>query len=201
MSDMKNNENGSRTVCVYCGASGAVREEYKTAARETGMMLAQRGAKVVYGGGHVGLMGIVADAALVAGGHVTGIIPRHIEEREVSHTTLSELVVVDTMHERKTMMVGRSDAFLILPGGFGTMDEFFEILTWRQLRLHAKPVVLANIGGFWDPLVRLMEHQVAEGFARASDLSFITVASSVAQAVDVLMAQPVGARTAETGLM
>lgn len=192
---------GSRTVCVYCGSSGAVREDYKTAAREAGQMLARRGANVVYGGGHVGLMGIVADAALVAGAHVTGIIPRHIEEREVSHTTLSELVVVDTMHERKTMMVERSDAFLILPGGFGTMDEFFEIITWRQLRLHTKPVVLANVGGFWDPLIRLMEHQVAEGFARAADLSFVTVADSVDRAVDILMAQPVSDAPADTKLM
>lgn len=194
-------KDGSRTVCVYCGSSGAVREEYKTAARESGMMLAQRGANVVYGGGHVGLMGIVADSALRAGAHVTGIIPRHIEEREVSHTSLSELIVVDTMHERKTIMVERSDAFLILPGGFGTMDEFFEIITWRQLRLHAKPVVLANVGGFWDPLVRLMQHQVAEGFARASDMSFVTVAESVQQAVDVLMAQPVSGAPADTSLM
>ena len=189
------------TVCVYCGSSGAVREDYKTAAKEAGALLAARGANVVYGGGHVGLMGIVADAALTVGGHVTGIIPRHIEEREVSHTTLSELIVVDTMHERKTIMVERSDSFLILPGGFGTMDEFFEIITWRQLKLHSKPVVLANVGGFWDPLVALLEHQVREGFARAGDLSFVTVASTVEQAVDALLAQPASHTRADTQLM
>jgi uncharacterized protein (TIGR00730 family) len=191
----------AHTVCVYCGSSGAVREEYKTAAKEAGVLLATRGASVVYGGGHVGLMGIVADAALSAGGHVTGIIPRHIEEREVSHTTLSELVVVDTMHERKTMMVERSDSFLILPGGFGTMDEFFEIITWRQLKLHSKPVVLANVGGFWDPLVALMQHQVREGFARAGDLSSVTVASSVEAAVSALLAQPVSGAPVDTAHM
>jgi len=191
----------AHTVCVYCGSSGAVREDYKTAAKEAGALLAARGANVVYGGGHVGLMGIVADAALTAGGHVTGIIPRHIEEREVSHTTLSELIVVDTMHERKTIMVERSDSFLILPGGFGTMDEFFEIITWRQLKLHSKPVVLANVGGFWDPLVALLEHQVREGFARAGDLSFVTVAATIEQAVDALLAQPVGHTRADTQLM
>lgn len=196
-----NMKTDAHTVCVYCGSSGAVREEYKTAAKEAGTLLARRGANVVYGGGHVGLMGIVADAALAAGGHVTGIIPRHIEEREVSHTTLSELVVVDTMHVRKTMMVERSDAFLILPGGFGTMDEFFEIITWRQLKLHSKPVVLANVGGFWDPLVALMEHQVREGFARAGDLSFVTVAGSVEQAVTATLAQPISSAPADTAHM
>jgi uncharacterized protein (TIGR00730 family) len=197
----KSTKTDAHTVCVYCGSSGAVREDYKTAAKEAGALLAARGANVVYGGGHVGLMGIVADAALTAGGHVTGIIPRHIEEREVSHTTLSELIVVDTMHARKTIMVERSDSFLILPGGFGTMDEFFEIITWRQLKLHSKPVVLANIGGFWDPLVALLEHQVREGFARAGDLSFVTVASTVQQAVDALLAPPVSHSHADTQLM
>lgn len=196
-----NMKKGAHTVCVYCGSSGAVREDYKTAAKEAGALLARRGANVVYGGGHVGLMGIVADAALMAGGHVTGIIPRHIEEREVSHTTLSELLVVDTMHERKTMMVERSDSFLILPGGFGTMDEFFEIITWRQLKLHSKPVVLANVGGFWDPLVALLEHQVREGFARTGDLSFVTVARSVEEAVSALLAQPISGAPADTAHM
>lgn len=154
-------------------------------------MLAQRGLDVVYGGGRVGLMGIVADAALAAGAHVTGIIPRHIQAREVAHTSLSALHVVDTMHERKTMMVEKSDAFLILPGGYGTMDEFFEIVTWRQLRLHEKPVVIANINGYWDPLLALMDHQIAQGFARPGDRDFIAVAADMKAAVDALFAAPV----------
>lgn len=179
-----------KTVCVYCGSANAVKELYRDAAREAGTLLGQRGLDVVYGGGHVGLMGIVADAALAAGAQVTGIIPQHIQAREVAHTTLTELAVVDTMHERKTMMVDKSDAFLILPGGFGTMDEFFEILTWRQLKLHSKPVVIANIGGYWNPLIALMDHQIAEGFARASDRAFIVVVDTIPEAVDALFAAP-----------
>ena len=184
------NEHALRTVCVYCGSAGAVREEYREAARAAGAGLAARGLDVVYGGGHVGLMGIVADAALAGGARVTGIIPRHIQQREIAHRGLSELVAVDTMHERKTMMVERSDAFLVLPGGFGTMDEFFEIVTWRQLKLHTKPVVVANIAGYWDPLLALMDRQVAEGFARASDRAFIAVAPTVADAIAALFAAP-----------
>ncbi|MBU0800017.1 MAG: TIGR00730 family Rossman fold protein [Alphaproteobacteria bacterium] len=182
--------NTLKTVCVYCGSANAVKELYRDAAREAGTLLGQRGLDVVYGGGHVGLMGIVADAALAAGAQVTGIIPQHIQAREVAHTTLTELAVVDTMHERKTMMVDKSDAFLILPGGFGTMDEFFEILTWRQLKLHSKPVVIANIGGYWNPLIALMDHQIAEGFARASDRAFIVVVDTIPEAVDALFAAP-----------
>jgi uncharacterized protein (TIGR00730 family) len=187
---MKNKQHSLQTVCVYCGSANAVKDVYKDAARQTGALLAARGVGVVYGGGHVGLMGIVADAVLQGGGQVTGIIPQHIQAREVAHTTLSELVVVDTMHQRKTMMVEKSDAFLILPGGFGTMDEFFEILTWRQLKLHSKPVVIANIEGFWDPLLALMDHQIGEGFARASDKNFILVADSVEAAVEALFHAP-----------
>lgn len=179
------------SVCVYCGSAGAVKESYRAAAREAGEKLVRRGLRVVYGGGHVGLMGIVADAALAAGGHVTGIIPRHIQEREVAHETLSEIHIVETMHERKTMMVERADAFLILPGGFGTMDEFFEIITWRQLKLHSKPVVVANIDGYWDPLIALMDRQIAEGFARESDRAFVTVEDNIDAAVAALYRLPV----------
>jgi uncharacterized protein (TIGR00730 family) len=180
-----------KTVCVYCGSSNNVDEQYRAAARQAGAMLAERGLDVVYGGGRVGLMGIVADTALAGGAHVTGIIPAHIQAREVAHTSLSALHVVDTMHQRKTMMVQKSDAFLILPGGFGTMDEFFEIVTWRQLRLHEKPVVIANIGGYWDPLLALMDHQIAQGFARPGDRDFIAVAPDMPAAIAALYAAPV----------
>lgn len=190
-----------RTVCVYCGSSGNVDEIYRAAARDAGTMLAQRGLDVVYGGGNVGLMGLTADAALAAGAQVTGIIPRHIQDREVAHTSLSALIVVDTMHQRKTIMVERSDAFLILPGGFGTMDEFFEILTWRQLKLHSKPVVIANIGGFWDPLLALMDHQIKSGFARESDRSFVIVTDTVEAAIDALFAAPAEAEDPATKWM
>ncbi len=154
------------SLCVYCGSSADVADAYKDAAVQVGRMAGERGIEIVYGGGRVGLMGLVADAALAADGRVTGIIPRHIVEMEVAHETLSEMIVVDTMHQRKRMMVDRSDAFVILPGGLGTLDEAFEILTWKQLRLHDKPIVIANIDGYWEPLLALVRHGVDEGFIR-----------------------------------
>lgn len=180
-----------RTVCVYCGSSDFVADIYKDAARQTGVLLAAGGYDIVYGGGRVGLMGIVADAGLKAGSKVVGIIPDHIKRYEVDHTGLSELVVVDSMHTRKRMMVERSDAFLILPGGIGTLDEMFEIITWRQLRLHGKPVVIVNIDGFWNPLVALMEHMTQTGFMRKPNLPgaedrLYHVVDSVEEAVDLL---------------
>lgn len=155
-----------RTVCVYCGSSGSVAPAYKEAAHALGSRLAGEGLGVVYGGGRVGLMGIVADAALAAGGEVVGIIPEHIQKLEVEHTGLTELHVVDSMHTRKRMMVERSDAFVILPGGLGTLDEAFEIITWRQLKLHDKPIVIADIGGYWQPLRDLLTHLKDTGFGR-----------------------------------
>ncbi len=124
------------------------------------------GIEIVYGGGRVGLMGLVADAALAAGGRVTGIIPRHILDMEVAHRTLTELIVVDDMHQRKRIMFERSEAFIILPGGLGTLDEGFEILTWKQLGLHDRPIVVANIDGYWDRLIALVRHGVDAGFIR-----------------------------------
>lgn len=159
-----------RNVCVYCGSSDFVSDIYKEAARHTGATLAEKGYDIVYGGGRVGLMGIVADAGLKNGAKVVGIIPEHIKRYEVDHTGLTELVVVDSMHTRKRMMVERSDAFVILPGGIGTLDEMFEIITWRQLRLHGKPVIIVNINGFWDPLLALLDHMTATGFMRKPNL-------------------------------
>src|SRR4051812_28646019 len=153
-----------RAVCVYCGSSGKVADAYKTAAHELGIRLGSEGLRLVYGGGRVGLMGIVADASLSVGGEVIGIIPEHIQKLEVDHGGLTELHVVDSMHTRKRMMVERSDAFVVLPGGLGTLDEMFEIITWRQLRLHDKPVVIVNIAGYWDPLKILLAHLRDSGF-------------------------------------
>ncbi len=166
-------------ICVYCGSSQHVDDAFKQAAAETGKILAENGMGVVYGGGHVGLMGIVADHALAAGGEVIGIIPAHIADKEVAHKSLTELHVVKTMHERKQMMVDRSDAFVILPGGLGTMDEFFEIFTWWQLGLHDKPVILVNINGYWDSLLTLIDHIIAQGFARKTDRDFLNVVATV----------------------
>jgi uncharacterized protein (TIGR00730 family) len=154
------------SVCVYCGSSANVALAYRAAAAELGRKLAENGITVVYGGGRVGLMGLVADATLAAGGSVIGVIPRHIQEMEVAHQTLTELIVVDTMHERKRIMAERSEAFLILPGGLGTLDEAFEILTWKQLGLHCRPVVIVNLDGYWEPLLALFRHAVREGFIR-----------------------------------
>lgn len=167
------------SVCVYCGSANRVAEPYKQLARAVGEALAVRNKHLIYGGGRVGLMGIVADAALAAGGKVTGIIPQHIQSREIQHTGITELIVVEDMHTRKRMMVERADAFVILPGGFGTLDETFEILTWKQLQLHAKPIVIFNGLQYWDKLIELMRHLVMSGFAQPANLEMFTVVSDL----------------------
>ncbi len=156
-------------VCVFCGSAFGRRQAYRDAAVEVGQLLAERGVTLVYGGGNVGLMGVVADACLAAGGKVVGVIPQSMVERELAHRGLTELHIVGSMHERKALMADRADAFLALPGGFGTFDELFEILTWRQIRIHQKPVGLLNVEGYFDPLLSLADHAVEEGFLRATD--------------------------------
>ena len=179
-----------RSACVYCGASTRVNAIYKEAARRLGAILGERSVELVYGGGRVGLMGILADAALAAGGRVTGVIPEHIQSLEVGHTGLTNLIVVETMHERKRAMIDRSSAFVVLPGGFGTLDETFEILSWKQLRLHDKPVVLVDIDGFWGPLVALIDHVVDQGFALPGNRRMFTVVRQVEDVIDALGRQP-----------
>jgi len=152
-------------VCVYCGSAGAVGERYRDAARELGAALAGAGLDVVFGGGRIGLMGLLADAALDAGGKVVGVIPGALRDAELAHPGLTELVITGSMHERKRVMAERSDAFAVLPGGIGTLDEMFEIVTWRQLGLHDKPVFLVDIDEYWRPLRALLDHVVAQGFA------------------------------------
>ena len=152
-----------KSVCVFCGSKPGTDPLYSAAAVALGQGLAEAGMGLVYGGGRVGLMGDVADSCKAAGGRVTGIIPNFLEKREVGHTALDELIVVDSMHARKSLMVDRSDAFVVLPGGFGTLDETFEILTWAQLALHDKPVLILNINGYWTPLVTLIDHMMAKG--------------------------------------
>ena len=183
-----------RSLCVYCGSSSRVDERYKTAAANLGALIAARGLQLVYGGGRVGLMGIVADAALGAGAPVVGIIPEHIQALEVEHTGLTELHVVDSMHTRKRMMFDRSDAFVVLPGGLGTLDEAFEMLTWRQLKLHEKPVVFVDIDGFWRPFLRLVDHMVAQGFCRPENRDLFQVVETVEEVFGALAApQPIAA--------
>lgn len=162
-------------VCVYCGSSPGEDPAYAAAATAVGRLLAASGRALVYGGGHVGLMGTVADAALAAGGRVIGVIPRSLEEKELAHRGLSELRVVGSMHERKAMMADLADAFLALPGGLGTLEELFETWTWGQLGLHAKPCGLLNVAGFYDPLLALVDHMVAERFVGADHRRLLLV--------------------------
>lgn len=152
-------------LCVYCGSSVGNDPRYRAAAGELGAGLAARGIELVYGGGRNGLMGCVADAVLAGGGRVTGIIPVHLEHREVAHRGLSELIVVADMHQRKRVMAERADAFAVLPGGVGTLDETVETLSWRQLGLHQKPLVIVDVAGYWSPLAALFSHIVAARFA------------------------------------
>jgi hypothetical protein len=151
-----------------------------------GRLLGQRGIRLIYGGGGVWLMGRVAAGCLEAGGQVTGIIPRHLHERELAHRGVQELVLVDTMHERKMLMASRSDAFIVLPGGFGTLDEMFEILTWRQLGLHAKPIVLVDHRGYWAPLREMIAHMIEENFVAPVHAAALTVVDSAEAALHVL---------------
>ena len=154
----------SVTLCVYCGSRPGLSPDYADAARAIGREIGQRGWQLVYGGGRAGLMGVVADAALEAGASVVGVIPRSLMQRELGHAGLSELYVVDNMHQRKTLMAERSDAFLALPGGIGTFEELFEVWTWRQLGYHDKPVGLLDVTGYYRALLGFLQHAEAQGF-------------------------------------
>jgi uncharacterized protein (TIGR00730 family) len=170
---------GLTSVCVFCGSQSGARPGYVAAARELGTWLARHGIEVVYGGGHIGMMGAVADAALAAGGRVVGVIPEHLMRPEVAHQNLTELIVVDTMHTRKRTMAQRADAFVVLPGGYGTYEETFEMITWLQLALQSKPVGLLNVGGFYDRLIEFLHHAAAEGFIRAEHRDLWCVETSI----------------------
>ncbi len=162
-------------VAVYCASNAGVRPEYVECARALGALLAQRGLTVVYGGGRVGLMGALADAALAAGGEVIGVMPHGLVQREVAHHGLTALRVVDSMHERKAMIAELADVFIALPGGVGTLEEFFETWTWAQLGVHRKPIGLLDVSGYWAPLLALLEHVEAEGFLRGNPREWLVV--------------------------
>ena len=153
-----------KTICVYCGSNAGARAEYANAARTLGRRIADEGVALVYGGGKVGLMGIVADAVLAAGGEVVGVIPQQLVDWEVAHRGLTRLEIVDSMHARKMRMFEQSDAFVALPGGFGTLDEMFEMLTWRQLGLGKKPCAFLDVNDFWQPLMAMLDRMVAARF-------------------------------------
>ena len=164
-----------KRVCIYCGSSPGSLPEYAAAARHCGTVLAERGLTVVYGGGNVGLMGILADAALAAGGEVIGIIPRRMIARELGHAGVTSLIPVDSMHQRKQKMADLADAFLALPGGIGTMEELFEALTWLQLGIHNKPVGLLNVAGFYDRLMQFLAYMQEQCFLKPQNLESLLV--------------------------
>lgn len=164
MKDLQIPSSDIHSVCVYCGTGSQVDELYKQGAADLGRALAAAEVQLVYGGGSVGLMGIVSESCMLAGGKVLGIIPGHLSEKEGQKHDITELVVVDSMHTRKAMMLENADGFVVLPGGLGTLEEAFEILTWKYLDLHDKPVVFLNLKGYFDPLLAMIDHMVKEGF-------------------------------------
>lgn len=177
-------EKSNKWVCVFCGSGEGARPEYVATARELGRTIAQSGYGLIYGGACVGLMGAIADAALAGGGEVVGVIPDVIMDREIGHCGLTELCVVRTMHERKALMSERADAFVALPGGYGTMDEFIEIVTWAQLKIHSKPCVLVNLNGYYDGLLRFFDRAVTEGFISQQNRGLVKVARDAHEALE-----------------
>jgi hypothetical protein len=184
-----------RRICVFCGSNAGARSEYAEAARALAAVLVERKLGIVYGGGNVGLMGVLADAALEHGGEVTGVIPRTLVDKEVAHRGVTELLIVETMHERKARMNDLSDAFIALPGGFGTLDEFFEVLTWSQLGFHGKPCALLNVAGYYDRMLAMLDHAVAERFLRPAHRELViadTDPSRLLQRLSALSPAPKG---------
>ena len=178
-----------KRICVFAGSSSGVRREYLDAASDLGTLLAARGIELVYGGARVGLMGAAADAALAGGGRVTGVIPGALVEKEVAHNGLTDLRIVTSMHQRKALMADLSDAFIALPGGWGTLDEMFEILTWAQLGLHRKPCGLLNVQGYFERLLAFLDHTVEEGFVRREYGSLVAVSESPVALLEALQVQ------------
>lgn len=177
-------------LCVYCGSKTGAGEGFAALARSLGRRCAETGVGIVYGGGGIGLMGELAGAALAAGGYVTGIMPRHLRARELAHNGLSDLVVVDSMHSRKRAMAERGDAFCVLPGGLGSLDEAVEIITWKQLGLHDKPIVLLDHDGFWRPFLDLLAHQAEHGFLHGDHRGLFDVAADIDAAFAAIARHP-----------
>jgi len=176
-------EPNRKSVCVFCGSRAGKAPEYTVEANKLGKIIAKNNWRLVYGAGSVGLMGVVANAVQFNKGEILGVIPKHLLEKEVGKTDLSTFIVTENMHERKKVMFMNCDAVVLMPGGAGSLDEFFEVLTWRQLGLHSKPVIILNVAGYWDPLLKLAEHFIAEEFADPSIRDFYTVQTT---ATDVL---------------
>jgi len=179
-----------KSICVFCGSSMGAKTAYSAAAHDLGVELVHHNIALVYGGSSIGLMGLVADSVMKHDGKAIGIIPHTLAQREIEHTGLTELHVVDTMHQRKEMMATHSDAFVAMPGGVGTFEELFEVLSWAQLGIHNKPILLLNIEGYFDALINLIDHGVQEGFIRAEDADLVRVASTVDEVIPMLQASP-----------
>ncbi len=178
------------SLCVFCGASNSVDKQFLDIGASFGEILAKENITLVYGGGDCGVMGAIANATMKGGGHVTGVFPVSLRNIENEHQSLSEIIIVNTMHERKMCMFERSDAFIVFPGGFGTMDEMFEILTWKQLMLHDKPVIIFNYKNYWDPLIALMKNIIEQRFAKPEVATYYHVVTELEQILDILQPKP-----------
>ena len=168
-----------KSVCVYCAHRDGAKNSYIAAAHDTGNLIARLDMRLVYGAGDIGLMGAVADAAMAAGAETFGVIPQHLLQKEVGKHNLTSFIITENMHERKKIMVMNADAFVLLPGGFGSLDEFFELITWRQLGLHSKPCFIYNVDGYWDALIALINNQIEQGFVPTENMDYFTVVTSI----------------------
>jgi uncharacterized protein (TIGR00730 family) len=175
-----------RRICVFCGSSAGSEPDYRACAEQLGAELTRRNIGLVYGGGKVGLMGAIADAVLTAGGEAIGVIPEHLMNREIGHKRLTKLHIVHSMHERKALMADLSDAFIALPGGFGTLEEFFEVLTWSQLGLHAKPCGIVNVRGYYTPLLAMLDHAVDECFLKPQNRALVLARDTPPELLEAL---------------
>jgi uncharacterized protein (TIGR00730 family) len=184
-----------KRVCVYCGSSPGTNPEYKRIASELGSLLAEAKIDLVYGGASIGVMGSVADAVMAGGGHVTGIIPHGLFRREVAHEGISSLLVVDSMHERKALMAGMADALITLPGGYGTLEELFEMITWSQIGIHTKPIFLLNTLRFYNPLLKFIDTIIHEGFIKPGQQHLFRVAETPSELLGMLRASAAGTET------
>jgi uncharacterized protein (TIGR00730 family) len=190
-----------KSLCVYCAASNDVNPAYLDAARELGALAARQGMRLVFGAGSVGLMGALADGALGQGGEVIGVIPEHLEQRELGHRGIGDYIVVGSMHDRKRVMFEHADAFAILPGGLGTLDEAFEVITWRQLGLHDKPIFLVNLNGFWDPLLELIGHLLQNRFLHQDPAQLFRVVDDPTALLEAVIAAPGPGPSADSALL
>lgn len=173
----------TKKICVYCGSKAGTNPSFSSIAEQLGQLFAKESIQLIYGGGKVGIMGIIADAVLNGGGYVQGVIPKSLMEKEVGHTGVQELHITQDMHSRKAMMESLSDAFIILPGGFGTLDELFEIVTWRQLGFHSKPVIILNVDGYFDHLLAFIDSAIQHEFINSNGRDIISVANNIDQVI------------------